>query len=240
MKYSAKGKVGNLRSAIKIAALCVFAALFLSACVSRKVSILERNIALLRIKEPILVLPPLTSDFRLSKVAINLGKYYSVEVPKRVDGPTVYASNIDSLKTARDWNNLIKNGTVNTMEAAMIAKTVGCNSALTCQILVIQQYPPFRMVLQLLWIDSDTGNIIGKLYQDVDLSDSETKYRFGNFVGQGIATDVYEQIFYSEDRFHSSYLMPQEFFRFVAAYSVQTLFGDVESFPWWWFWRTVG
>jgi hypothetical protein len=219
--------------------LAVFSALC-AGCVSHKVNILEENIAKLRINEPILLFPPLTSNPRLNVVCKDLGKYYNIELPKRVNGPVIYASNIDALDAAKTWNNLIKNGTVNTMEAATIGKTVGCNSVLTCQILEIQQYPPFRIVVLLFWIDSETGNIIGKLYQDIDISDSETSYRYSNFVGQGVSKDVYEQIFYSEDRYHSAYLMPQEFYRFVAAYTSRVLFGELSEYPWWWLWRSVG
>lgn len=230
-------KKGNI---LRLGIMLATVSFLFAGCVSRKVNILEEDTAKLRINEPILLFPPLTSNSRLNLVCKKLGKYFSIEVPKRVNGPVIYASNIDALETARTWNNLIKNGTVNTMEAATIGKTVGCNSVLTCQILEIKQYPPFRMVVLLYWIDSETGNIIGKLYQDIDISDSETSYRYSNFVGQGISKDVYEQVFYSEDRYHSAYLMPQEFYRFVAAYTSRVLFGDINKYPWWWFWRTVG
>jgi hypothetical protein len=236
MKNSTIQKGKMLRSGIILAAI----SLLFAGCVSRKVHILEKETAKLRINEPILVFPPLTSNPRLNTVTRDLGKYYSVEVPKRVNGPVIFASNIDALESARTWNNLIKNGTVNTMEAATIGKTVGCNSVLTCQILELQQYPPFRIVVQLYWIDSETGNILGKLYQDVDISDSETSYRYSNFVGQGVSKEVYEQIFYSADRYHSAYLMPQEFYRFVAAYTSNVLFGEIDEYPWWLFWRTFG
>jgi hypothetical protein len=224
----------------KVLSLSLFILFLAVGCVSRKVTILTKELAKQRINEPVLVFPPLTSKSNLSNVAEKLGRYYSLEVPKRVNGPVVYASNIDSLKDASDWHNLIKNGTVNTMEVAAMGKALNCSSVLTCRILEINQYPPFRIVLQLNWIDSDSGNIIGKLYQDIDLADSETKYRYKNYVGQGLAAEAYEQIFYSEDKYQTAYLMPQEFYRYAASYTCNVLFGDVKDFPWWWFWRSIG
>jgi hypothetical protein len=218
---------------------CAFAALLISGCSSTRLHIDEQALAELRMKEPLLLFPPLVSNTKLNQISADLGKYYNIEVPKRVHGTVIYSTNIETLKQAQSWNNLIKNGAVNTMEAAAIAKSVGCNSVLTCQLMAINQYPPFRMVLNLIWIDADTGTIIGRLYQDVDLSDSETNYRFSNFVGQGPAKEVYEKLWYSQDLYQTAYLMPQEFFRFSAAYTTRALFGEVSSFPWWYFWRML-
>jgi hypothetical protein len=167
-----------------------------------------------------------------------LGEYFNVELPQRVNGQVVYSKNVSTLKEVVTWENMIQNGVVNTNEAATIAKTMGCDSAVTIRILELKHYPPFRMVIIMLWIDAQTGNVIGRLYNDVDLSDSETNYRFKNFVGQGPAKDVYEKFFYSEDLYHSAFLMPNEFRRFVAAYSTAIMFQSVTDIPWWWFWRS--
>lgn len=217
--------------------LFAFLTLLVSGCSSTRLHIDEQALAELRMKEPLLLFPPLTSNTKLNRISEDLGRCYNVEVPKRVHGTVIYSNNIETLSHAQSWNNLIKNGAVNTMEAAAIGKSVGCSSVLTCQIMSINQYPPFRMVVNLLWIDSDTGTIIGRLYQDIDLSDSETNYRFSNFVGQGPAKEVYEKLWYSQDLYQTAYLMPQEFFRFTAAYTTRMLFGEVSSFPWWYFWR---
>jgi len=217
--------------------------LFLSGCVSRQIYIRQEVLAKQRLSESILLFPPLTSNSRYNTIVKDLGKYYNVEIPKRMKGQVIYAQNIETishLDNVQAWNSLMKNGTVNLAEAAAIGKTVGAKSVLTCQILAINQYPPFRMVIQLEWIDSDTGTVIGSLYHDVDLADSETNYRYKNFVGGGFAAQAYEQIFYSEDKYQTAYLMPQEFYRFVAAFSSEVLFSQMDEYPWWWFWRTVG
>ena len=214
-----------------------FLAFLVSGCSSTRLHIDEQALAELRMKEPLLLFPPLTSNSKLGRISEDLGKCYNVEVPKRVNGTVIYSNNIDTLNHAQSWSNLIKNGAVNTMEAAAIGKSVGCSSVLTCQIMTINQYPPFRMVVNLLWIDADTGTIIGRLYQDIDLSDSETNYRFSNFVGHGPAKEIYVKLWYSQDLYQTAYLMPQEFFRFTAAYTTRMLFGEVSSIPWWYFWR---
>jgi len=220
---------------ILLSIVCVM----LQGCNSTKIYIEEKELAKIRMTEPILVIQPLTPNPRLNTVAASLGKYYSIEVPKRMKGTVLYSSNITSLKNAQTWNNLIRNGTVNTMEAAAIGKTVGSESVLTCQILELNQFPPFRITLELLWIDTSTGNIIGRLYQDIDLADADTNYRFSNFAGQGPARELYETFAYSKDLYQTAYLMPQEFYRFSAAYSTKVLFGDVSDTPWWIFWRSM-
>lgn len=217
--------------------------LLLSGCVSKQINIRQEALAKQRYNETILLFPPLSSNSRYNNIVHDLGKYYNVEIPKRMKGQVIYAHNIDSIShvdNVQAWNNLMKNGTVDIAEAAAIGKTMGAKSVLTCQILAINQYPPFRMVVQLEWIDTDSATVIGSLYQDVDLADSETNYRYKNFVGGGLAAQAYEQIFYSEDKYQTAYLMPQEFYRFVAAYSCEVLFSQTDEYPWWVFWRTVG
>jgi len=220
-------------------AVLSFISIFCAGCSSTRVNIEEIELARVRINEPVLLFPPLTPNPRLNVVAADLGRYYRGEIPKRTNGPVVYADDINALVEAQKWNNLIKNGTVNSMEAAIIGKNLGCDSVITIQIMDIDQYPPFRMTINMLWIDSSTGNVIGKLFQDIDLADSETNHRFSSFVGQGPAREVYEKIMYSKDVYQTSYLKPQDFYRFVAAYSTRVLFGEVSDVPWWFFWRTL-
>lgn len=217
--------------------------LFLQGCVSRQTYLRQEALAKQRLNESILLFPPLSANSRYNSIVKDLGRYYNVEIPKRMKGQVIYASNIQEVSHVDNvaaWNNLVKNGSINVGEAAAIGETVGAKSVLTCQILAINQYPPFRMVVQLEWIDTDSATIIGSLYQDIDLADSETNYRYKNFVGGGLAAQAYEQIFYSEDKYQTAYLMPQEFYRFVAAYSCEVLFHMTDEYPWWWFWRTIG
>ncbi|OGV54725.1 MAG: hypothetical protein A2X49_09640 [Lentisphaerae bacterium GWF2_52_8] len=226
---------------IRMAAIFAMAglAIFLAAgCASTKVVILAPEMAEERTKEPLLLLPPVASRPELLSTASALGKYLNVEVPKRVSGTVTYGGNIDSLKNIATWNNLIKNGSLNASEMAAIGKTVGCNSVLGCQILELNPYPPFRMVNQYLWVDSETGNVIARLYHDINLADSETNYRFKNYAGQGPAKQLYEAFFYSEDLYQTAYLMPEEFNRFSAAFSAAVLFEEARKIPWWLFWRS--
>lgn len=225
----------------KIRALCtlpILSLLVICGCTSTRVHILEDDTAKARIDEPILLFKPITRDSLLKNVCLSLGSFYSIELPKRVNGQVVYSENVDAMGGAEERSNIMKNGVINTKEVAAIASTLGCNSALTVQLIEIKRYPPFRMVIELLWIDSKTGDVIGKLYQDVDLTDSETNYRFSNFVGQGPAKEFYERFFYSQDLYQSAYLSPLRFRHFVAAYTTRVLFGDIGVVPWWIFWRS--
>ncbi|OGV31298.1 MAG: hypothetical protein A2020_01610 [Lentisphaerae bacterium GWF2_45_14] len=234
----------NSRMARTAAALILFAsAVFLQSCVSRQIHMHQELLAKQRFNESILLFPPLSSDSRLNSLINDMGKYYNTEIPKRMKGQVIYAQNIEAFEqqnNVRAWNGLMKNGSINIDEAAAMGRTLGTKSVLTCQILEVNQYPPFRMVVKLNWIDTDTATSIGSLYQDVDLSDSETNYRYRNFAGGGLVAQAYEQVFYSEDKYQTAYLMPQEFYRFVAAFTTEVLFGQTKEYPWWWFWRSVG
>jgi hypothetical protein len=216
----------------------IFLSLF-SGCSSTRINIIDQETARARLKEPILLFPPISPKPQLSEVCKNMGRYYRTELPKRVDGQVIFANDVEALHKAEEWNNMMKSGSVNIKEVSVIAKTLGCPSTVTCQIYEINPYPPFKVVVNMLWIDSESGKVIGKLYQDIDLADSETSYRYSCYVGQGPMEEVYEKFFYSKDKYHTAWLMPQEFYRFAAAYSTRILFGDTSDVPWWFFWRTI-
>lgn len=220
----------SLAGVLSLAALC--------SCATTKVEVQQERAELL-IKEPMLLIVPLANSSYMDKTCETLGTYFKGEVPKRVKGKVVYSSDIPGLKTLATWDNLIKNGELNANEVATMAKTIGCASALSIQVLDYQSYPPFRMIVQLLWVDAETGNVIGRLYNDVDISDSQVNYRYRSFSGQGPVKELYEEFAYSEDLYHTSYLMPERFKLFVAAFSATIMFQEVGAVPWWYFWRTI-
>jgi hypothetical protein len=205
-------------------------------CASAKVETYISETGKQRATESILLLRPVARDIRLDATCETFGSYLKIEIPKRIEGETVYAKDIRELKNSLAWENIVVNGVINRQEVAAMANTVNCQSVIACRILEVKSYPPFRMVVEFLWIDSKTGDVIGKLFNDVDLSDSDTRYRYSNYVGEGPTKKLYERIFYSEDLFQTAYLSPNEFLHFVAAYSAKVLLSDKDS-SFWNFWR---
>lgn len=215
-------------------ALCL---VICAGCASTRVDTPQAELAHQRLTEPLIVIPPISYDPDLEDTCDSLGDYLCVEVPKRFDGKVIYAEDIQSLRSVVTWNNLIKNGAIDCQEVATIARATGCKSALATHVINTKPYPPFRMVVSMLWIDARTGDVISRLYNDVDLTDSDTKYKYSNFVGQGPAKELYERFFYSEDLLQTAMLSPERFMHFVAAHSVKVTFGDRHDVPWWYLWR---
>jgi hypothetical protein len=218
--------------------LAVFFALaLLNSCNSVKVDVQKERAAFL-LTQPVLVLMPISPLPNSVRLCDSMGAYFSVEVPKRIKGSVVYSQTVPGLKDLSTWANLVKNGEINVNEAASMAKTIGCQSVITVQILEFKLYPPFKTVLIMHWIDADTGNVIGKVYNDVDVGDTQVNYRYRCFSGQGPLKEVYEEFSYSEDLFQTANLSPEKFKLFAAAFTANVMFKTAEDADWRW-WRVL-
>ena len=224
-------KAARLPAFLFVAAL----AFGLCSCNSTKIDIQKERSAFL-LTQPMLLIMPISGLSSSEKTCETLGSYFSVEVPKRVKGNVIYSRNVPGLKDLSTWANMVKNGELNCNEAAAMAKTIGCQSAIVVQVLEFKQYPPFKMVVVMHWIDADTGNIVGKVYNDVDASDTQVNYRYRCFSGQGPLKEIYEEFNFSEDLFQTASLMPEKFKLFVAAFTSNVMFKTAEDASWQ-FWR---
>ncbi len=216
---------------------CLLLALLMASCNTTRVDV-QKERAKVLIAQPILLLSPVTNLPQMERACDSLGSYFSVEVPKRSKGNVLYSKNIPGLKSLATWDNLVKNGDINSSELASMAKAVGCQSVIAVQILEYNQYPPFKMVVVMVWIDSETGNIIGKIYNDVDIGDTQINYRYKSFSGQGPLKVLSEEFIYKEDLYQTAYLMPEKFKLFVASFTTNILFKEAEDETWWW-WRIL-
>ncbi len=214
--------------------------LFLAACSSPRVELLNKETAISRSREPLLLISPLSSKESLQKDCVKLGKFFLVGVSSRIKGQITYSGNIESLTQAVNWKNLINNGTVNVKEVATISRTLGCNSAVTIRILDFKRYPPFRMVVEVLWIDSLSNLVLGRLYDDIDMTNTDTYYKFCNYVGDGPARTTYETFTYAPYQAISktAALQPSTFMNYVADSCSEAMFGgETLGVSSWWFWR---
>jgi len=229
-----------LVSSLRRLLLPAMALLLLAGCTYPRLKNLDPVTAKARISEPILLIPPLNNNPNFVKPMQYLGTSYLTAVNNRVGNQVTYAAHIESLHKAINYENLITNGVVNSREVATIARTIGCNSVITVRVLEYKQYPPFRMVLEMQWIDSLTANTISRLYQIVDMTDAETDYRFSNYSGDGPARTAYEQFAYYKAISETAALKPTDFMDFVAAYSSKILFDQAEDSSFGWrFWRVL-
>jgi len=218
--------------------LVVTLALF-TGCASTRLTVKSKELALTKVDKAILIIPPLSPNLSDEKACERLGLAFTSEIPKLINGQIIYARNIEALQKTISWSNLMKNGAINTDEVVTMAKTVGCSTALTCRIIEYKKYPPFKMVVSLLWIDVETESIIARAYNNVDIADYETEHKFATFAGHGPVKRVYEELTYSTDTKHSASLSPNKFCDYVSAHSTQMLFGDLFEVPWYKFWNIL-
>jgi len=228
--------IHHLFSSVIVTVSCVF---LVCSCASSKLTVKSKELAMMEIEKPILVIPPIAADISLLKPAGILGRAFSSEIPKMINGQVVYANNVRALENSLSWNNLVRNGVIDTQECITIAKTVECSSVFACRIIEFKKYPPFRMVVNLMWIDVETGDILAKAYNNVDMMDFETEQKFAAFSGHGVVKRGYEKLTYSTELKHTASLSPKKFCEYVAANSTQMLFGDLYEVPWYRFWSVL-
>lgn len=218
----------------------ILCAIFLSACSTPKVKYIDPPLSRNRAQEPVFLVPPLNPDPGMKDICSELGRYYLNAFSANLPGQVTYAGNIESLTRAMLWDNIVNNGQVNTKEVSTIARTLGCNSAFTVRVMLYKQYPPFRMVVEMLWIDCLSGNVIAKLYDDVDMTNSDVAYRFENYVGDGPTRTVYETFTVAPYKglAKTAELKPSTFLNFVADYSTNIMVSEATD-KWyaWWLWR---
>jgi len=231
--------LAQTRLAVRVCSF-LFAGLLAAAlcsCNSTKAEV-QKDRAKVLLSQPILIVSPVSNLPQMEKTCDTLGGYFNVEVSKRAKGNVLYSKNIPGLKPLSNWDNLVKNGDVNANELASMAKAVGCQSAIAVEILEYNQYPPFKMVIVMIWIEAETGNIVGKVYNDVDIGDTQINYHYKSFSGQGPLKQLYEEFQFSEDLYQTAYLMPEKFKLFVAAFTTNVLFKEAEDESWW-LWRVL-
>ena len=220
--------------------LSLLCCLFLAACSTPRVRIQDKEVALSRANEPILLVTPLHQDASMDDPCRELGNYYVMAISSRLEGTITYSGNIESLARAVSWHNLISNGAVNITEVATIARNLGCNSAVTIRVISYKQYPPFRMVVEMLWIDCLSNSLIGRLYDDIDMTNTDINYKFENYVGDGPGRAAYETFTYAPYKGLSktASLQPVVFLNFVADYSSEAMFGgETLGMSSWRLWR---
>jgi len=232
--------VNNSKAFVKAMAamaLAAAAALFACSCNNTQVTVQKTSAAYL-ITQPILLITPISNLQGADRTCDSLGNYFQIETQKRVKGTVKYSKEVPGLSGLATFGNLVKNGDINTNEAAAMAKTIGCQSVIVIQVVEYKQYPPFKMVVAMHWIDADTGNTIGKVYNDVDTSDSQINYRYKCFSGQGPLKEIYEEFQFSEDLYQTASLMPEKFKLFVATFTANVMFKTAEDSSWQ-FWRIL-
>jgi len=228
----------KILTVLKLQSLCLSLlagiGLMLSGCTYPKINQFDPVTARARFSEPILLIPPLNPNVEMVKPMKILGQFYLSAINNRINNQLTYAGNIESLEKTIMPENMIINGMVNIKEAAGIARTLGCNSVITIRVHEFKQYPPFRIVLEMQWIDAQTGNNLSRLYQIVDMTDAETDYRFSSYVGDGPARYAYEQFAYYKGLSETASLQPAVFLNFTAFYSTKILFDQIEdsTFSW--------
>lgn len=220
--------------------LAPVAALIMTGCTSYHSNITNQPLADKRSTQMILLLPPVSPEPNLLMYAGELGSDFNIELARVITkGEVVYGCDVRSLGTALTWNNLILNGEFNADEISSMAKHVGCQSVLAVELRDVQQYPPQRAVVYLYWYDADTAKLIGRVYNDVDMNDWKTRRIYGNYIDYGPLKMLEEKLFYSEDQLQTASLSPQRFRQFVAAYSVNLLFGQMEYGWFYRFWNAI-
>lgn len=225
-----------LRLFLVVAAMAM---LLCQGCSSYQNVIIDKEVAKEKLLKPILLLPPISSKIENKKNCELLGKEFYVELSRETENRAVYAMNVEAFDKAVSWDNLMIDGVVNTREAASMGRESGCPSVIVCDLLDATHYAPQRVVLRLQWVDSETGKYIATLYNNVDLSDTKTRYIYGNYIGHGPAKMLYEQFAYSEDLMQTALLSPDRFRQFVAAYSIQLLLGKADVGFWYRFWNLM-
>jgi hypothetical protein len=217
----------------------LFACLLFCSCASNKVRIPDRGLALSNMEKKILIFPPIAKDKHLKKITEIMGRTFYSDIPKLVDAPILYAKNIPNLEESLTWENLMKDGELNINECLTIAKTTHSDSIFVCEVLDYKKYPPFKMVVNLIWIETKTGKIIAQAYNNVDMIDEETVQRFASYAGNGSIERVYEFLTYRSDIKHSASLSPTKFVQFVSAHSTELIFDSVYGSEWHKIWNIL-
>ncbi|MDD3119775.1 MAG: hypothetical protein PHQ27_11395, partial [Victivallales bacterium] len=202
-------------------------ALLSTSCTGPRLNYYNEDLALSRYREAIMLFPPLGRDALPADYRGELGKYYQMALSRYTQGQITCANTIPDLKSALQPGNLMINGTVNMKEVTAIARTVGGNSALTIRVIEFKRYPPFRMVVEIIWLDCLSGNMIARMYDDIDMTDTETSYRFDNYIGDGYARSLYEQFTHYKALAETAALKPTVFMQFVADYTIRKLTDQV-------------
>ncbi len=187
------------------------------------VRVSNHNLSKIDIKGNVLLLTPIVQNKEFTNFANGVGSFLQLEMAKKIHGQLVYSKEVESLKDAINWNNLIKNGTYNIPEILEIGKTLKCDSILICKLQSVNNYSPFRAMLEIKWINIHSGEVLANLKNDADLRNGVTKNNFKSFVKKEDKY-LFQKILSNEDTYKTASLKPTAFQNFMAVSSVNALF----------------
>ncbi len=208
----------------------------LTGCTSPRIEYSDREIAIKRFNEPMLLIQPITKNIDNQKYTGTIGDNLKNVLNKKFGGRVIYSDDIKGLKQQFSYDDLLKNGQVDSEEIVKLGNLLKTNSVLICEIIDYNPFPPFRATADLTWFDTTSGKILARLYQNIDLNDLETRHRYSAYAGDGMSRTIYEFYFYSKSRSQTASLMPQTFMKFVADYSSEVLFNDIAEKRTWRMW----
>ena len=217
--------------------LCSAISLTITSCTSPRIEYSDREIAIKRFNQPMLLIQPITKNIDNQKYTTTIGDNLKTVLNKKFGGRVIYSDDIEGLKQQFSYSELLKNGQVNTDEVVKLGNLLKTNSILVCEVIDYNPYPPFRATTDLTWFDTTSGKIIARLYQNIDLNDLETRHRYSTYSGDGVGRNIYEFYFYAKSKSQTASLMPQTFMKFIADYSSEVLFNDIVERNTWRMWN---
>jgi len=188
-----------------------------------QVQVSNVNFSEIDIHGNVLLLKPIVQHSEFNVFAYNLGEFLQLELTKKIRGNLVYSQEVPALEKTIIWSNLMKNGIYNVPEILEIAKTLKCDSVIVCKLQSINNYSPFRAMLNMEWIDVSSGQTLARLKNDADLKIGVTKNSFNSFVKKEDKY-IYEKILSNEDSYQTASLKPRDFQSFLAFSSIEALF----------------
>ena len=201
--------------------------LLLSGCTTPRIEYLKRDVALDCFNKRMLLINPVSVKKSNAKYASGIGKGFKVVLNKKFGGQVVYSGDIKELSGKMTYDAVMRDGVFNIEELSALGGQLKVDSVMVCELVDYKPYPPFRAVLSLAWFDVKSKNFIARLYHSVDLEEIETRQRFGSFVGDGAARELYELVFYSKAKYETAMLQPEVFNSFAAAYCSEIMFDDI-------------
>ncbi len=218
---------------IQIKNLCFLSCLLLAAgCNTNQPQLISDQIqSMAELNQPILIITPISSEPNFKEICANLGENLHFELSKIANTKIIYSKNIESLQSLVKWENLITNGELNSKELAAMGKAIQCSSVLACRVLEVSQYPPQRMILQFVWVESETQRQICSLTEDINLMNKEINKRYGEFnYGKKLTFPTKFNTKKLEIVKQAAALSTKDFRRFVATYSLESLLSKVSEY----------
>jgi len=123
--------------------------------------------------------------------------------------------------------NLLQYGSFNREELAAIGSIVDCKSIVAVYITDIRPYAPQRVAMDVLWLETDSGNVLFEDSLAVDLGNYQTRADYEDHLGNNARSKVRKTLlrknFPSNEKIHASYFSNREFWRFVGLQVAQSM-----------------